>query len=181
MRYAMAWLQGVKLFNAAAGAKPPHADIVEIPLQPDRIQGRQGQGDPQGHRASLGVDGAGRQAQQAGPSPRCSRTGSTTGATSKEKTPIDQIVDTGIVEEAAKRLKEEKARSGKEQRPLARVRTSGSGARETSTRGRRPLAGSPSVSFGEKSLPAGALGGDSRWQRVTRAHRKRPGRPPGLP
>lgn len=107
VRYAMAWLQGVKLFNAAAGAKPPHADIVEILSNLTVFKGDKGKGILKAiapHWAWTVPDGKpNKQTIAKMQSHWVDYRGYV-----KEKTPIDQIVDTGIVEEAAKRLKEEK-------------------------------------------------------------------------
>lgn len=107
VRFAMAFIQGVKLFNAAAGKKPPPEDILNILSNLTVFKGKKGKGvmkaiaphwawtvpDAKPNKQTIAkmqdhwVDYRGYV---------------------KKKAPIDQVVDTSITEEAVKRLKEEK-------------------------------------------------------------------------
>ncbi len=107
VRYAMAFLQGVKEFNAAAGTKPPPSDILDILSKLTVFKGEKGKGVIKAI-----------QPHWAWTVPDAKPNGQTIATMQdhwvdyrgyvKTKAPIDRVVDTSIVEEAAIRLKKEK-------------------------------------------------------------------------
>ncbi len=107
VRFAMAFLQGVKLFNEAAGQKPPPNDIIDILAKYTVFKGEKGRGLMRGiapHWAWTVPDAKPNKETLA----KMQDHWVDYRGYVKKKAPVDQLADTSIAHEAAIRLKKEK-------------------------------------------------------------------------
>jgi hypothetical protein len=107
VRYSMAWLEGVRRFNSAAGTKPPPADILDVLSTLTVFKGDKGKGiikALQPHWAWTVPDGVPNKKTIA----KMQSHWVDYRGYVKKATPVDRVVDTSIVQEAAIRLKKEK-------------------------------------------------------------------------
>ncbi len=107
VRFAMAFLQGVKLFNEAAGQKPPPNDVIDILAKYTVFKGKRGRGLMRGiapHWAWTEPDAKPNKATLA----KMQDHWVDYRGYVKKKAPIDQLADASIAHEAAIRLKKEK-------------------------------------------------------------------------